>query len=101
MSTITIVVRVSPRHGSLMPAEAMSLLLGVPVEEVHAHIMGEHGGLTNLRLPNKWVGQGRRRTSEARASTGKEDVVSILRYWAEKEHGAELEIKYAPAEDEA
>lgn len=98
MSTLTIVFRVSPQHGSLVPAEAMSLLLGVPVEEVHAHIKCERG-FTNLPLPNNWVRQGRRRASEAHASTDKDDVVSVLRYWAEKEHGAELEIKYAPAED--
>lgn len=98
MKTMTLVMRVSPGLGALVPAEEVSLLLGVPIEEVHARTRGEHG-LANMQLPNKWVRQGRRRASEARASTGKDDVVSVLRYWAEQEHGAELEIQYAPAGD--
>lgn len=64
MRTMTIVIPVSSGLGPLIPSEAMSLLLGVPIEEVHAHIKGEHG-LTNMQLPNNWVRQGRFRATSS------------------------------------
>jgi hypothetical protein len=91
-NTLTIRVRVSPSLGPLLPAEAMSLLMGVPVEEMRAHGRSVSNGV--MTLPPEWVRAGRQRAREAQAHTGIDDMVSCLQYWALKDHSARLEIVY-------
>ncbi|MCU1697351.1 MAG: hypothetical protein JWR34_3414 [Mycobacterium sp.] len=89
----TMTIRVA---GSLddpqLPAEAMSLLLGVSVDEIRAH--GRENGTGVTAMPHRWMRAGRQRAFEAQAHTGCTDMVSGLRYWAKKDHGAHLEIDY-------
>ena len=88
MNILTIRMRQSAEHGPLLPAEALSLLMGVSAEEVRA--LGVQGGA----MPPQWAQAGRRRTREAQAHTGTNDLVSVLRYWAERDHGAQLRIEH-------
>lgn len=75
----------------LLTAKAMSLLLGVPVADLH----GARRDHTNniMYLPNEWVKNGKRRTNEAMAHTGDTDLISGLTYWAYQDHGASIEIE--------
>lgn len=91
MKTLTIRVAGSLDDPQL-PAEALSLLLGVPVDDLRAHALVSGTGV--MTLPPQWLRAGRQRASEARAHTGSSDMVSGLQYWAEKDHGARLEIIY-------
>jgi hypothetical protein len=70
----------------------MSLLMGVPAEEIRAH--GRSAGNGVMAPPPNWVSAGRRRAKEAQAHTGSDDMVSGLKYWAQKDHGARLKIVY-------
>ncbi|OBB07093.1 hypothetical protein A5668_01385 [Mycolicibacterium fortuitum] len=92
MNTMTIRVPLHPEHGPLLPAEAMSLLMGVPVEEIRAHSGGEQGTGV-MTLPQEWVKAGRRRAKEAHAH-GHGGMVEAMTYWAARDHGACLEIEY-------
>lgn len=47
-----------------------------------------------LPIPREWVKRGRQRAREAQARTGATDWLSVLGYWADKDHGAELEVIY-------
>lgn len=94
MTTTTIRVLICPERGPVLPVEGMALLLGVPAEDVRAHAATNGTDLTTMSLPSEWVQSGRRRTKEAQAH-GHDDMLSGLRYWANRDHGAELVIEYA------
>lgn len=89
MTTMTIRVLVSPEHGEMLPVEAMSLLLGVPAEEIRVR------KIVNGRtaLPPEWLKSGRRRSKEAQAH-GHTDMVGAMSYWAKMDHGADLVIEH-------
>jgi hypothetical protein len=66
----------------LIDSTAMGLLLGVAPERITGQI------------PEQWFQQGRRRAREAAAATGSYSMLDNMRYWAQKDHGAELEVAY-------
>lgn len=74
----------------LLTATAMSLLLGVPVADLHNARRDDTKG--TMYLPNEWMKNGKRRTREAMAHTGDTDLISGLTYWAHQDHGASVEI---------
>ncbi|OBA66048.1 hypothetical protein A5633_03010 [Mycolicibacterium elephantis] len=89
--TNTLTVRVKCHDGDvLLPAEAMALLLGVPALLIEQHRV-DNGVMS---LPDEWIRQGRRRASEAKAHTGSDAMLDSLKYWARKDHNAQLEIVY-------
>ena len=94
--TMTVRITVSPEHGDLVPAEAMSLLLGVSAEEIRAYMTVSGTGLTTVSLPPEWLRSGLRRSKEAQAH-GHTDMVGVMTYWAKRDHGAELVVEYAGA----
>jgi hypothetical protein len=55
------------------------LLLGLSEEQAAAML-----NLTDM--PAEWHQQGRRRSKEAAAHTGSEDLLDILEYWAAKDY---------------
>ncbi|ELR85686.1 MULTISPECIES: hypothetical protein [Mycobacterium] len=72
----------------MISATGLSLLLGVPVDEITAH--RQANGTTHL--PAEWLKAGRRRRGEAASHTGKNEMVAALWYWARKDHNARLEV---------
>lgn len=74
----------------MLDGSAMALLFGVEVEAVRALPMVDGAS----RIPREWVKRGRRRAGEAKAHTGSDELLENLRYWAHKDHGAELEVVY-------
>jgi hypothetical protein len=73
----------------MLSPEALSLLFGVDVALIEAQGKSTmHDG--HITLPQAWWQAGRRRTREAAAATGSEDLVDILGYWAARERGAEI-----------
>ena len=85
----TVTVHIRNHHGeNLLDMTAMALLFGVTVAEINA-LPSADGALT---LPAKWLRQGRRRANEAKAHTGSDELFDALRYWARKDHGADLVV---------
>lgn len=72
----------------MISAHGLSLLLGVPVDEIAAHRQANG----NTHLPAEWLKAGRRRRGEAASHTGKNEMVAALWYWARKDHNARLEV---------
>jgi hypothetical protein len=62
----------------------MSLLTGCPADEI--------GKLSTQG--DKWMRRSRQRSNEAQAHTGSTAMLDGLRYWARKDHGAELEVTH-------
>lgn len=84
-STLALRVLISDTVGPLLPEEGMSLLFGVPVQQIVEHRgVGRDG---TIMLPDALVQAGRRRAKEVRMHTGQDEMVSSLHYWAEKDHG--------------
>lgn len=71
-----------------LDAACMALLFGVTVADVHALPRTP----TGIRIPREWVKRCRRRTKEAAADTGDDFIISIMRYWARRDHNAELVV---------
>ncbi|MEM6109215.1 hypothetical protein AAHS21_23710 [Mycobacterium sp. 050272] len=71
-----------------LTALALSLIYGVPVDEVDQKYVEweSRGGLA----ASDWGPQGARRTREAAARVNSYDAVDVLRYWADKELGADV-----------
>jgi hypothetical protein len=89
--TTTITVRVTLIGGEpMLDSEALSILFGVRVEEVRE--LPIVGGVSTI--PKAWVQRGRQRAREAMAHTGSDAMLDSLRYWARKDHSAELEVVY-------
>jgi len=68
----------------------MGVLLGVEPDAMLA-LPVEDG---KSKIPRDWIKRGRRRAREAMAHTGSDAMLDCLRYWAPKDHGAELEVTY-------
>lgn len=74
----------------MLDAQAMALLFGVGIEAVQALPMTAGA----LHLPREWERRGRRRVSEAQAHTGSDFILDILQFWAQRDHGADLNVVY-------
>jgi hypothetical protein len=57
----------------LVNADAMALLIGISADEINA-LYAEHAG-AYVPVPDHWLQQGRRRSREAQAHTGADDMV--------------------------
>ncbi|BBZ60139.1 hypothetical protein [Mycolicibacterium monacense] len=89
MSTLT--VTLTDVDGEpMLDSEAMALLFGVRTEDVRA--LPTVNGVSTI--PREWVKRGRQRTREAMAHTGSDFIIDGLRYWARRDHNAELEVIY-------
>lgn len=88
-NTITTRIR-NADNEPMLDAEALALLFGVDLAEVHALPMVDG----HSRIPREWVKRGRRRAREAQAHTGSDFILDALDYWARKDHGAALEVIY-------
>lgn len=89
MTTMTIRVLVSTENGEMLPVEAMSLLLGVPAEEIRVRKLFNSA----MALPPDWLKSGRCRAKEAQAH-GHTNMAGAMNYRAKKDHGADLVIEY-------
>lgn len=87
--TITVTVRDTAGE-PLLDGQGMSLLFGVPLADIHA--LPPVGG--GSPIPREWVKRGRRRAREAMARTGSDNVLDVLDYWADKEHGTSVTVVY-------
>lgn len=74
----------------MLDDQAMMLLFGVDPAAIRALPVVDGAP----RIPREWVKRGRRRTREAQAATGCTDLLDVLRYWADRDHGAALEVVY-------
>lgn len=74
----------------MLDDRAMMLLFGVDPAAIRALPTVDGAA----RIPREWVKRGRRRTREAQAATGSTDLLDVLQYWAERDHGAALEVIY-------
>lgn len=89
MTTITITVA-DVDGEPMLDSAALALLFGVELDAVRG--LPVKDGVS--AIPNMWVKRGRRRSREAMAHTGSDAMLDGLRYWARKDHGAELEVIY-------
>lgn len=92
MTTQSLIIRVRKIDGEiLIDSQAMALLFGVDAELISAH--SKRKTVTGAtKFPSAWIQQGRRRAREAMAHTGSEAMLDSLRYWAQRDYGAELEV---------
>ncbi len=74
----------------MLDSQALGLLFGVSVADVLALPMKDG----TSPIPREWIKRGRRRTREAMAHTGSDFIMDTLRYWAQKDHNADLEVVY-------
>lgn len=72
----------------MLDAQCMALLFGVETTAVHALPIADGA----MRIPPEWVKRGKRRAREAMAHTGGRGVIDVLRYWAQRDHNAELKV---------
>ncbi|MGW5299084.1 hypothetical protein ACWEQV_12580 [Rhodococcus aetherivorans] len=63
--------------------KGMSLLLGVPIEDILAESKRSNGEA--FSLPTEWIKSGRRRSKEYQAATGSTDMLGALEYWQARE----------------
>lgn len=73
----------------LFTFEAMSLLLGVSAAHIRELWWDPDA---DYRLPEVWAKSGLRRRKEAEAHTGSNDLLDGFAYWADRDHGAAIEI---------
>jgi hypothetical protein len=91
MTAQPITVRIAEHDGeAMLDAQCMALLFGVELADIHA--LPSVNGATPL--PKEWIRRGRRRAREAQAHTGSDAMLDGLRYWAARDHGAELTVVY-------
>lgn len=90
--TTTVTVTIREIAGQpMLDSEGVALLFGVTQTDVNTlPVIDGH-----MRLPREWMRQGKRRTQEAQAHTSSTDLLETLRYWARKDHGATLAVRYA------
>lgn len=73
----------------MLSPDALGLLFGIDVELIKAH--AKHNTRNgHITVPAEWIKAGRRRASEAAAATGSRDMLDSLRYWAKRDHGAQI-----------
>ena len=89
--TITIEIHDVDTDEPMLDSQAMALLFGVPVKDVLALPMTDG----TSPIPREWARRGKRRANEAQAHTGSDFILDILQFWAQKDHGANLEVVYA------
>lgn len=79
----------------MMSPAALALLFGVDAKTISDHMSAQLpvGGAGAVSCPAMWVKRGRRRSKEAAAATGSNDVFDILAYWAERDLGAVIEFE--------
>lgn len=63
--------------------KGVSVLMGVPIEQIRALAMFRGRGAVNL--PDEWVKAGVRRRKEYEAATGRTDMLGALEYWSQME----------------
>ncbi|OBI28187.1 hypothetical protein [Mycolicibacter sinensis] len=73
----------------MMSATAMGLLFAIDASTVEQYMKTNIVGGA-LRFPPEWIRAGKRRSKEAAAATGSNDVFDILAYWARRDLGAEV-----------
>lgn len=74
----------------MLDAQAMALLFGVDVAMVNALPISEG----TSPIPREWIRRGRQRSKEAAAHTGSDFILDVLQFWAQRDHGADLEVVY-------
>ncbi|MCQ4364561.1 hypothetical protein KQR54_26130 [Mycobacterium gordonae] len=74
----------------LLDSQALTLAFGVDVAAVKALPVVD--GVS--RIPREWARRGKRRAAEASAHTGSEALLDALRYWARRDHNADLQVIY-------
>lgn len=67
----------------VVSAKGLSVLLGVPVDQVRA--LAQFRGTGVDSLPPEWVKAGIRRSKEYQAATGRNDMLGALEYWQQRE----------------
>jgi hypothetical protein len=98
----TFTVKIRAVDGTeLIDSDTMALMLGVDAHLIDEHLIRrpgllEDGNYFNAYLPHGWIKQGRRRTREAAAATGSNDILSVLSYWAQRDLGATIAIQLIP-----
>ena len=75
----------------MLDAQALALLFGVTVADVKALPMTDG----QSPITREWTRRGKQRANEAMAHTGSDFILDILQYWAQRDHGANLEVVYA------
>ena len=81
----TITIRMRQLNGRpVIAAEGAALVFGIRADQIRP----------GVAFPRKWVKQGRRRSSEAKAHTGSSDLFRVMAYWAAKDHNAEIRFVY-------
>ena len=90
MSIITTVIHDVDTDEPRLDAQAMALLFGVTVSDVDS--LPIRDGM--MHIPREWARRGKRRASEAQAHTGSDFILDLLQYWAQHDHGANLEVVY-------
>jgi hypothetical protein len=79
---------------SVMSADALSLLFGVPADDIVDHM--KHNIIDDMtRFPAPWLKAGKRRVKEASAATGVNGLLEILEYWAARD----LDAVIVPIDD--
>ncbi len=73
-----------------MDMQCLALLYGVPLTDINALPIANGC----IRIPSEWVKRGKRRVKEAEAHTGSDFVLDIMQFWAQRDHGADLEVVY-------
>lgn len=63
----------------VVSAKGLSILLGVPLDQVRA--LASFRGTGVDALPPEWVKAGIRRSKEYQAATGRDDILGALEYW--------------------
>jgi hypothetical protein len=89
LNTITITI-VDIDGEPMLDSHALSLMFGVRTEEIQALPVADGAKV----IPREWIKRGRQRTREAMAHTGSDFIIDGLRYWAQRDHNAELEVIY-------
>lgn len=85
--TGTIIIRITEHNGEIMMSpEALALIFGASREQIQLAAGGYY------TIPGEMVKNGKRRTREAFAAVGDEDIWKAMEYWAAKDHDAAVEF---------
>lgn len=75
----------------MMSADALALLFGIDAQVISDH-MGATIAAGHVQFPATWIKAGKRRSKEAAARTGSNNVFDVLSYWAARDLGAVIEF---------
>lgn len=87
-NTLTVTVRQIDGE-PMLDAQCMSLAFGVDIAEIKALPIVDG----QMRIPREWARRGKQRAKEAMAH-GSDGMLNCLRYWARRDHDAELQVMY-------